>query len=252
MVNYSDLIILHEDNHLLVVIKPAGLLTQGDSSGKPALNELLKQYLKEAYGKPGNAFVGIVHRLDQPVGGVMVFAKTSKAAGRLSEQVRSRSFRKGYLAVVEGELPSGPRTLVHFLRKDKRRNVVSVVPPDAPDAKRAELRMEPVASRRGCTLVRIDLKTGRPHQIRVQMAKEGFPLLGDRKYGDGTWGSEVDLALWAHALAVNHPTLKTPLTFVGAPPMNRSPWCLFPEAEAEAVAPPTEPADSAAGPAPPR
>ena len=219
--------ILHEDNHLLVVVKPPGVPTQGDASGDDALNERLKDYLKKAHNKPGEAFLGIVHRLDRPVGGVMVFAKTSKAAGRLCEQIRTRTFRKGYLAVVRGAPAPGRHTLVHHLRKDKRRNVVAVVPADAPEAKKAELTYVRQAKACACSLVEINLLTGRPHQIRVQMATIGHPLLGDRKYGTHSGRAGSGPALWAHSLSFTHPTLRTSLTFTALPPTATAPWDSF-------------------------
>ncbi len=225
--------ILHEDNHLLVVVKPPGVPTQGDASGDDALNERLKDYLKKAHNKPGEAFLGIVHRLDRPVGGVMVFAKTSKAAGRLSEQIRARTVRKGYFAVVHGIPSPGRHTLVHHLRKDKRRNVVAVVSADEAGAKKAELSYARQAKADACSLVEIDLHTGRPHQIRVQMATIGHPLLGDRKYGPQSGRAGSGPALWAHSLSFTHPTLRTPLTFTASPPATISPWDSFAKAIAQ-------------------
>ncbi|MFW5802474.1 MAG: RluA family pseudouridine synthase [Verrucomicrobiota bacterium] len=223
-------VILHEDNHLLVVVKPPGVPTQGDASGDDALNERLKDYLRTTHNKPGDAFLGIVHRLDRPVGGVMVFAKTSKAAGRLSEQIRTRTIRKGYLAVVRGAPPSGEHTLVHHLSKDKRRNVVTVVSPDASGAKKAELTYVRQATTGAFSLVEINLRTGRPHQIRVQMATVGHALLGDSKYGRPSDRVGSGPALWAYSLSFTHPTLRTPLTFTAFPPVTTAPWRPFAKA----------------------
>lgn len=223
----STPIILHEDNHLLVVVKPPGVPTQGDASGDDALNERLKDYLKTTHNKPGDAFLGIVHRLDRPVGGVMVFAKTSKAAGRLCEQIRTRNFTKGYLAVVRGTPASGRHKVVHHLRKDKRRNVVSIVSPDTANAKKAELSYTRWATADACSLVDINLRTGRPHQIRVQMATVGHPLLGDSKYGSPSDRPGSGPALWAYSLSFTHPTLRTPLAFAALPPVQAAPWRSF-------------------------
>lgn len=197
--------VLYEDNHLLVVIKPSGLPVQADRSGDPDLQSELKNYLKEKYQKPGKVFLGLVHRLDRPVGGVMVLGRTSKGAARLSEQIRNRTFRKTYIAQVEGCPEPLDGRLSHWLLKDRQRNIVEVVSPDTPDAREAILRykvLSPVGE--SLNLVEVDLETGRPHQIRVQFASIGCPLVGDRKYG-ATRGNG-DLALWSFAIEFRHPT----------------------------------------------
>lgn len=220
--NWRDIRILHEDNHLLAVVKPAGLLTQADRTGEEDLLSLMKAYLVETRGKPGNAFLGLVHRLDRPVGGVLVFAKTSKCASRLSEQIRARTVRKRYAAVVAGAPPPGEHRWVDYLAKDPQQNRVEVVSPEYAGAKRAELVLRAGPSRGPHTRVDIELITGRAHQIRVQCATRGVPLVGDRKYG-GPPAPNREIALWSHAIDLTHPTLRTPVHLV-APPPNVAPW----------------------------
>lgn len=211
--------ILYEDNHLLVVTKPPGILSQADRFGAPDLLSLLKADLKQRHRKPGAVFLGLVHRLDRPVGGVMVFARTSKAASRLSEQIRNRAFQKIYLARVNGCPVPADSTLEHYLVKDRQTLRVRVVEPDVPDAKRALLTYHVEATRGGVSRVRIDLHTGRPHQIRVQLAAIGCPLIGDSKYGPaGGAQAEGPIALWANEIRFQHPTTREPLSFQAPPP----------------------------------
>ncbi len=199
--------ILHEDNHLLVVVKPPTIPVQKDRSGDPDLLSLLKADLKRRHQKPGNVFLGLVHRLDRPVGGVMVFAKTSKAAARLSEQIRSRTFEKTYLARVRGCPEPREHTLRDYLVKDNRINVTRIAQPGEPGAKEAVLTYCVEKSDKKTSLVRIQLQTGRPHQIRAQMANIGCPLVGDRKYGCGKADKEDrPIALWSYEVGFKHPT----------------------------------------------
>lgn len=221
----SQISILYEDNHLLVVVKPPNLLSQGDVTGDEDLLTLLKEYIRDTYNKPGNVYLGLVHRLDRPVGGVMVFAKTSKAASRLSEQIRQGSFRRGYLAVVVGhpELVSG--SLRNYLLKDGQKNLVKVVKPDVTGAQEARLDYKVLDMNRQHSLVRIWLRTGRSHQIRVQMAELGHPLLGDMRYGPKT-NERQQIALWAENISFAHPTTKERLEFRQSPP-TMQPWNEF-------------------------
>lgn len=216
--------ILYEDNHLLAVVKPADIPVVADSSGDFDVLSYLKQFLKDKYQKPGNVFLGLVHRLDRPVGGVMVFAKTSKAASRLSEQIRIRETSKVYLAVVEGCPHPQSGKLVDYLLKDTDTNIVSVVPPNTPGAKEAILEYTLLSQNEGLSLVKVVLHTGRSHQIRVQMAHNKTPLLGDSKYGKGQGRSK--LALWSYEMRVDHPTTKERMCFT-APPPDAYPWSLF-------------------------
>ena len=172
--------VIYEDNHLLVVEKPVNVLSQGDDTNDKDMVNLLKDYIKVKYNKPGNVFIGLVHRLDRPVGGIMVFAKTSKAASRLSEQVRNKSFKKTYRAVLNGNMRKDSDTLKDYLYKNKKTNMVSVVNKNHKDAKDAELSYETIAKNEKFSMVQVDLKTGRPHQIRVQFSSRKHPLFGDQ------------------------------------------------------------------------
>ena len=216
-----DFDILHEDNHILVAVKPQNLPTQADSSGDADFLSLLKDYLKQKYDKQGNVFLGLVHRLDRPTGGVMVFAKTSKAAERLCQAIREGDFEKEYLAVTVG-CPKEPKAqLTHYLKKNPLTNVVSVVPSATEGAKRADLLYE-VLETKG----RVSLLSGRSHQIRVQMAHIGCPVFGDVKYkGDIARG--YPLALWAEKLAFTHPVTKERMVFLAYPPEEKEPWKRF-------------------------
>ncbi|GAB2718314.1 RluA family pseudouridine synthase [Paenibacillus thermoaerophilus] len=227
MADSSPIPILYEDNHLLVVVKPRNMPSQADDSRDPDLLTLLKEDIKKRYGKPGNVYLGLVHRLDRPVGGVMVFAKTSKAASRLSDQVRTRTLDKTYLAVVRGAPPKPQDLLVHWLSKNERTNTVSVVPPNHPGGKQASLEYRTVASGSGLSLLEVSLHTGRPHQIRVQLSAAGCPLYGDQKYGAAVNRPGEQLALWAARLGFRHPTTREPLVFA-CPPPDEAPWSLFP------------------------
>ena len=218
--------VLYEDNHLLVVEKPVNLLSQADRTGDPDMLSLLKADLKQRYNKPGNVYLGLVHRLDRPVGGVMVFAKTSKAAARLSKQIAEGNFQKLYLAVLTGILPRSSGQLVHFLKKDSVRNMITAAHEEVPGSKKAVLEYEVLGCEKDCTLVRVELKTGRPHQIRVQFAKEGFPRGGDRRYGSpGLRHSQI--GLWSYQIGFNHPTLRDWCVFTLPPPITKPPWHLF-------------------------
>lgn len=217
--------ILYEDNHLLVVEKPVNIAVQADDSQDPDLLTLLKQDLKERYQKPGNVYLGLVHRLDRPVGGVMVFAKTSKAASRLSDQVRAHGLDKTYAAVICGQMEHRQDSLQDYLWKDTRNNRVSVVSASHPGAKLARLSYEQLETRDGLTLLRIHLETGRSHQIRVQFASRSAALWGDQRYNPAALPGQ-QIALWACQLSFDHPVTKERLTFVSRPP-ERMPWNQF-------------------------
>lgn len=221
-----DFDILHEDNHILVAVKPQNLPTQADSSGDADFLSLLKDYLKQKYDKPGNVFLGLVHRLDRPTGGVMVFAKTSKAAERLCQAIREGDFEKEYLAVTVG-CPKEPKAqLTHYLKKNPLTNVVSVVPSATEGAKRADLLYEVLETKGRVSLLKVRLLSGRSHQIRVQMAHIGCPVFGDVKYkGDIARG--YPLALWAEKLAFTHPVTKERMVFLAYPPEEKEPWKRF-------------------------
>lgn len=219
-----DIPILFQDNHLLVVHKPAGLLSQEDHTGNPDLQTLCKEYLVDRFNKPGKAFLGLVHRLDRPVSGVMVLAKTSKAASRLSEQIRKRTVKKEYLAVVEGETSENGFYQDHLL-KDEKTNTTTVVKPGTPGSKESILTFQKLGSSDGFTLLRIKLITGRAHQIRVQLSEHGNPIAGDRKYGSK---QEHNIALHAFSFKLEHPTLRTEQEFRSDPEKDE-PWIRFTE-----------------------
>ncbi len=211
--------IIYEDNHLLVVEKPINIPVQADNSKDPDLLTMLKDYLKNKYSKPGNVYLGLVHRLDRPVGGVMVFAKTSKAASRLSEQIRNNAFHKEYLAVVCGKI-NDKDTFVDKLLKDHKKNIVKV----DPNGKLSELEYELLDYQEGLSLVKIYLKTGRSHQIRVQFSHHGFPLYGDQKYNTNTPKDQI--ALFASKIEFIHPTTKENVIFE-LPKPDRYPFNIF-------------------------
>ncbi len=205
--------IVYEDNHLLIVVKPPNLLTQGDATGDPCLADEVKAYLKEKYHKPGDAYLGLVHRLDRPVGGLVALAKTGKAASRLSEQLRTHAMRREYLAVVHGAdiAPSG--TLSDFLLDEN--GTVRAVPQGTDGAREAVLRYETLAVHAGTALLYIRLATGRKHQIRVQLQNAGHPIVHDMRYGTDEAGEPI--ALWGAVLTLSHPTTKETMTFTSKP-----------------------------------
>lgn len=204
--------ILYEDNHCLAVNKPAGLLTQGDRTGEPTLVAEVKADLKQRYGKPGNVYVGLVHRLDRPASGVVLLAKTSKAAARLSAQFQKRAVEKVYWAVVEGHCQADAGEWVDTLLKDEERNAVAAVPPGTPQGQEARTAFRVLERQRARTLMELRPSTGRPHQLRVQLASRGLPIVGDRKYGARSRLLAEDgrprVALHARSLRFTHPTTK--------------------------------------------
>jgi len=267
-VNRPPMPILYEDNHLLVVEKPVNMPSQEDESRDPDVLTVMKDWIKVRDGKPGNVYLGLVHRLDRPVGGAMVLAKTSKAASRLSDAIRTRSIGKEYVAVVRGCPPEREATLVHYLWKDPARHIVYAVRKNHKQAKEAVLDYRVIgtlpdagapefardvtnhgqaaatgnhrdrkphgAARTAVrepdrlSLVRVRLHTGRTHQIRVQMAQIGCPLYGDQKYGAARNKPGQQLALWSALLAFNHPVGKREMRFVSTPP-RLFPWDLWDE-----------------------
>ncbi len=219
---FHNIPVLYEDNHLLVVDKPAGLLVQEDHTGAQDLLTVLKEYLRYKYDKPGNVFLALVHRLDRPVSGVMILAKTSKCASRLSDQIRRRTVSKLYQAVVEGKTFDNP-SVVHYLIKDHKNNKTIAFDTDGPERKLAKLSYTTLKSLDTLSLVNVNLITGRPHQIRVQLAAIGHPLWGDRKYGTPQKGS---VALRCVKMEINHPTKNVRMTFEARLP-DTSPWNWF-------------------------
>ena len=222
----NELIILYEDNHVIVVLKPQNVPCCPDESGDDNLLDCVKRYVKTAYNKQGNAYIGLVHRLDRPTGGVMVYAKTSKAASRLGEQMKNGGFEKRYVAVLCG-VPSKKRgTLENYLRKNSVNNTVYVCTQTEEGAKFASLDYEITGESGGLSLADINLHTGRTHQIRVQTAAINAPVYGDMRYG-GEQAVKGKLALWAYSLRFTHPTTGEKLRFIAEPPKDGSPWNLF-------------------------
>jgi 23S rRNA pseudouridine1911/1915/1917 synthase len=215
--------VLYEDNHVLVVVKPPNMPSQADDSRDLDVLTALKDDLKERYAKPGNVYLGLVQRLDRPVGGVMVFAKTSKAASRLSDAIRTRSLSKTYTAVVRGLPERNQAMLRHHLLKDASTNTVSVVGSHILGAKEAILDYTVLDYRDGLSLVAVQLHTGRPHQIRVQLAAIGHPLYGDQRYGASVNEHGQQLALWSTILSFEHPIHKETIRFRSCPP-EELPW----------------------------
>lgn len=217
--------VVYEDNHIIVVEKPFNMPTQEDESKDRDLLTAVKEYVKVKYDKPGDVYIGMVHRLDRVAGGLMVFARTSKAASRLSEQIRDREFYKEYMAVVEGHIKAEKAQLVDYVKKDKDTNTVKVVSKNVKDSKEAILKYEMIESKDRLTLVSVNLLTGRPHQIRVQFSSRENPIWGDGKYGS-SYKSRKGIALWSTKLEFMHPTKKTKMTFVLEPPLVE-PWDKF-------------------------
>ena len=216
--NKEDLEVLYEDNHIIVVYKPANVLSQGDVTGDKDLLTVIKEYVKEKYNKPGNVYIGLVHRLDRPVEGIMVYARSSKAASRLSNQIRKNELEKHYLAVVSGILPKKKGTFTDKLEKlDNGNTIVS------DKGKESILEYEVLKEKDNMSLVRIHLITGRHHQIRVQFSSRGYPLIGDQRYGKQ---DNKQICLCSYQLSFYHPTTKELLKFERKPNKNDI-WQLF-------------------------
>jgi len=209
--------VLFEDNHLLVVDKPAHLPTMGVPEGEPSLLAEAKHYIKQKYKKPGNVYLGIVSRLDAPVTGAVVIARTSKAAARLTKQFRERNVRKCYWALLEKQPDPPEATLVDWLRKDERHRKMHISASSHPEAQEARLTYRTVRRATGAVLVEVELLTGRKHQIRLQLSHHGVPILGDRKYGSNRKFPN-GIALHARSLTFEHPVLKTPVEIIAPLP----------------------------------
>jgi 23S rRNA pseudouridine1911/1915/1917 synthase len=228
----SQLRVLYEDNHLLVVVKPPGVPTQGDSSGDPSLLDIAKDYIKKRYNKPGDVFIGMVHRLDRPTGGVVALGRTSKAASRLSDQFRQRRVKKTYLAACQGVPQNERAKLVHYLKKLPGVNRMVVLDKEKNGSQRAELSYRVLgrsADGRNA-LLEVEPLTGRQHQIRAQLARIGHPLLLDAKYSKGPSDRSIVAAigLWAYRLQLAHPTTGKLMTFTSRPiPEPKSAWESF-------------------------
>ena len=226
--NEINLKVIYEDNHIIVVEKPANIPSQGDKTGDLDMLTIIKAYLKEKYNKPGNVYLGLVHRLDRPVGGVMVFAKTSKAAARLSEQVREKVFKKKYLVIVNGKFEEKKGTLKDYLLKNERLNKSRVVEEGTKNSKYAELDYEVLKydKEQNLSLLKINLHTGRHHQIRVQLSSRDHSIYGDAKYNGR--GSARQLYLWAYELTIQNVISKEEMTFTSIPEKEKA-WKILEE-----------------------
>ena len=218
--------VIYEDNHIIVVEKLPNIPSQADKTDDIDMLTLIKNYLKEKYNKQGNVYLGLVHRLDRPVGGVMIFAKTSKAAARLSNQVREKIFKKKYITVVNGNFEKKKGVLEDYLYKDERKNMSRVVNREKKNAKYAKLDYEVLKydNLKKLSLLKINLYTGRHHQIRVQLSNFGHSIFGDQKYG--TRGRGKQIALWAYELTIEHPITKELITFKDLPEPTGT-WCIL-------------------------
>ena len=218
----NNLKIIYEDNHIIVIEKIPNVPSQADKTGDIDMLTLIKNYIKEKYEKKGNVYLGLVHRLDRPVGGVMVFAKTSKAASRLSEQVRTKTFQKEYLVVVDGKFEKEEGILEDYLLKNGQKNISKVVKEGTKNSKYAKLEYETLKYNQeiDLSLLKIKLHTGRHHQIRVQLSSRSHSIYGDQKYGSRGRGKQI--ALWAYKLIIIHPISKKEMTFISVPEENRT------------------------------
>jgi len=212
--------ILFEDNHLIAINKSPGVLVQGDSTGDVPLPETVKQYIKEKYAKPGAVFLGVVHRLDRPVSGVVVFARTSKSLERMNELFRNRETKKIYHAIVYGKPPKPSDTLIHWLVKDESRNKTTAYKREHSDGLRSELSYELKSHAGGRSLLEVHPVTGRPHQIRVQLSMIGCPIEGDVKYGAEIPNPDASICLHASRLEFIHPVRKEAITIAAQFPQN--------------------------------
>ena len=228
--NMEKLNVIYEDNHIIVVEKMVNIPSQADKTGDLDMLTLIKQYIKEKYQKPGNVYLGLIHRLDRPVGGVMVFAKTSKAAARLSEQVREKTFKKKYLVIVDGKLEQKEGVWEDYLLKNEKTNTSKVVPKGTKNSKLAKLDYQVLKynEETNLSLVKVNLHTGRHHQIRVQFASRNHSICGDQKYG--TRGRGKQISLWAYELSILHPITKQEMTFKCLP-KKQGPWVILENVE---------------------
>lgn len=214
----TNLQVLFEDNHLIVVNKRAGDIVQGDKTGDDPLSEVVKQYLKEKYNKPGNVYLGVVHRLDRPTSGIVLFAKTSKALPRLNKMFAEGETQKTYWAVVKNAPPQESGSLTHWLVRNPKQNKSYAHPKEVPNSKKAVLDFKVIKRLDNYFLLEIDLKTGRHHQIRAQLAAIGCTIKGDLKYGADRSNKDGGIHLHARNLTILHPVKKEPITFLAPPP----------------------------------
>lgn len=223
----SSLDILYEDNHIIAVNKTNHDLVQADITGDAALDERLKEYLKEKYNKPGRVFLGVIHRLDRPVSGVVLFARTSKALSRMNELFRKGDIHKTYWAIVNNKPLKTEDTLLHFMVKNTQQNKSYCHTDEVKDSKRAELKYRLIKSAKGFHLLEIELLTGRHHQIRAQLAEIGLPVKGDLKYGFPQANPDKGISLHARKIAFTHPVSKQAIKIVAPTPAGEKLWVQF-------------------------
>lgn len=216
--------IVYEDNHLLVINKKVGQLVQGDKTGDDSLLELIKDFIKKRDNKPGNVFLGLVHRIDRPTSGLVIYAKTSKALSRLTQMVKNREVKKTYWAVVAKEMIPKTQRLVHYLKKNEKNNKAIVYPKATDGAKEAILTYNVIKALDNYLLLEIDLETGRHHQIRAQLSKTGVPIKGDLKYGSPRSNSDGGINLHARKLEFIHPVTKENIEIIALVPQNDAIW----------------------------
>lgn len=214
----DNLDILFEDNHIIVINKKPGDISQGDKTGDTPLSEVVKSYIKEKYNKPGNVYLGVVHRLDRPTSGIIIFAKTSKALERLNKKLRDKEIKKTYWAVVKNRPPKSSDTLIHFLKKDHQKNKSKAYEKEIKDSKRAILHYTVLKQLDHYHLLEIQLETGRHHQIRSQLSHIGSPIKGDLKYGFPRSNKDASIHLHAYKIEFVHPVSKEQLTIKAKPP----------------------------------
>ncbi len=219
--------LVYEDNHIIIINKKAGQIAQGDKTGDAALNDILKAYLKEKYNKPGNVYMGLVHRLDRPTSGGLIFGKTDKATSRLSKMFQQKDIKKTYWAVVDQKPPKREDRLEHFLRKNAKQNKSYVVKAQTDGAKKAVLQYVHKASSEKYHLLEITLETGRHHQIRTQLGAIGCKIKGDVKYGFKRANPDLSIHLHARCLEFVHPVKKEKMKFVFSVPQNDAVWKFF-------------------------
>ena len=219
--------ILYFDNHIVIAFKEAGVLSQGDRTGDSSILDYVKDFVKKEFQKKGDVFLGSVHRLDRPAMGIMLFAKTSKALSRLNEQFRKREIIKEYLAIISGKPEKKRDTLIHYLIKDSYTNRVKAYRNEKSSGKKAMLEYDTVSSRGDHSLLRIKLHTGRAHQIRVQLASIGHPIVGDLKYGSEYKTDGRSICLLSHKLTFVHPVKKEEMSFSARIPREKKYWDLF-------------------------
>ena len=218
--NHQELAVLFEDNHLIAINKQSGTLVQGDETGDEPLSETVKKFIKEKYGKPGAVFLGVVHRIDRPVSGVVVFARTSKSLERMNALFKNRETKKTYWALVGNKPAKAEDTLVHWLVKDEKKNKTTAYKREHPEGSRSKLSYKIMGNQAGHYLLEVNPITGRPHQIRVQLASMGCPIVGDLKYGFKEPNPDASICLHARELSFVHPVKNEPVTITAPLPKN--------------------------------